>query len=370
MNNDSTIHVGLDVHKESIAVAYAAPGDEPQWLGDFGSRQVDIERFVRTLQSKGKTLCFAYEAGPTGFGLYRYLSRRGFACRVVSPTHIPKASGERVKTDKRDALNLARLLRNGDLRAIYVPTVEDESLRDLSRAREDAMHDLSEARLRLKSFLLRHDVRYEGRANWGAAHTRHLQDKVTLPTPVQQRVFQDYLDTVKRHHERLQRLEADLLEAAQTWRWYPVVKALQALRGFQFTAAVTVVAELGDLARFGHPKQLMSYLGLTPSEYSSGANRRLGGITKCGNSHARRMLIEAAWSYRYKEKVSRAIAERNEGQPVAIQEKAWAAQIRLCKRFRKLQARGLHKNKIVTAIARELCGYIWAIARSVERPAT
>jgi len=368
MKNTTTVHVGLDVHKDSIAVAYAATGAEPQWLGDFGSRQTDIDRFVRTLQSKGSTLQFVYEAGPTGFGLYRYLRSRGLDCRVVSPTHIPRAAGERVKTDKRDALNLARLLRHGDLRAIYIPDVEDESVRDLSRAREDAMHDLSQARLRLKSFLLRHDVRYDGRANWGAAHIRHLQDKVTLPTPVQQRVFQDYMDTVKRHHERLQRLEADLQEAARAWHWYPVVNALQALRGFQFTAAVTVVAELGDLSRFGHPKQLMSYLGLTPSEYSSGASRRQGGITKCGNSHARRMLIEAAWSYRYKEKISRAIAERNEGLPVGIQEKAWAAQIRLSKRFRKLQARGLHKNKIVTAIARELCGYIWAIGRSVVMP--
>ena len=232
MSNGSTIHVGLDVHKESIAVAYAAPGSEPQWLGEFGARQHDIERFVRVLQSKGNRLCFVYEAGPTGFGLYRYLRSRGFDCQVVSPTHIPKASGERVKTDKRDALNLARLLRNGDLRAIYVPDVEDESLRDLSRAREDAMQDLSQARLRLKSFLLRHDVRYDGRANWGAAHIRYLQDKVTLATPVEQRVFQDYLDTVKRHHERLQRLEAELWESAQGWRWYPLVEALQALRGF------------------------------------------------------------------------------------------------------------------------------------------
>lgn len=368
MKNSSTIHIGLDVHKESIAVAFAAPGEEPQWLGDFGSRQCDIDRFIRTLQSKGKTLVFAYEAGPTGFGLYRYLRRRGFDCMVVSPTHIPKAAGDRVKTDKRDALNLARLLRSGDLRGIYIPEVEDEGLRDLSRAREDAMQDLSQARQRLKAFLLRHDVRYDGRANWGAAHIRYLQDKVTLPTPVQQRVFQDYMDTVKRHHERLQRLEADLQEAARAWHWYPVVEALQALRGFQFTAAVTVIAELGDLSRFAHPKQLMSYLGLTPSEYSSGQSRRQGGITKCGNSHARRMLIEAAWSYRYKEKVSRAIAARNEGLPVAIQEKSWAAQLRLCKRFRKLQLRGLHRNKIVTAIARELCGYIWAIAGAVAMP--
>lgn len=368
MNNGSTTYVGLDVHKNSIAVAYAPAAGEPQWLGDFGSRQKDIDHFVRTLQSKGHTLSFVYEAGPTGFGLYRYLSARGFSCRVVSPTHIPKASSERVKTDKRDALNLARLLRSGDLRGIYVPDIEDESLRDLSRAREDAMHDLSQARRRLKSFLLRHDIRYEGRANWSAAHVRHLQDKVALPTPIQQRVFQDYMDTVRRHHERLQRLEADLLEAAPAWRWYPVVQALQALRGIQFTAAMTVIAELGDLRRFAHPKQLMSYLGLTPSEYSSGQKRSQGSITKCGNSHARRMLIESAWSYRYKEKVSRAIAERNEGLPQAIQEIAWKAQLRLCKRYRKMLLRGLHKNKIVTAIARELCGFIWAIAREVPHP--
>lgn len=371
MNNRSTLSVGLDVHKDTIVVAYCseAPGDQGEILGTFGTRQCDVDRFVRHLQSKGQTLQFVYEAGPTGFGLCRYLSGKGYRCLVVSPTHIPKAL-QRVKTDCRDALMLARLLRRGDLTGIHVPDIADESLRDLSRAREDAMQDLRQARQRLKSFLLRHEIRYEGRANWSAAHLRYLQDKVTLPTPIQQRVFQDYVTVIKQHHERLQQLECDLKEAAQHSRWHDVIQALQALRGLQFIAAVTLMAELGDLKRFAHPRQLMAYLGLTPSEYSSGQSRRQGGITKCGNSHARRMLVECAWSYRFKEKVSRAIQQRNEGLPLAIQETAWKAQLRLCKRFRALSMRGLPKNKIVTAIARELSAYLWAIAKQVQTMTT
>src|SRR5438093_5219069 len=206
----------------------------------------------------------------------------------VAPSLIPRKPGYRVKTDKRDAVTLARLARSGDLTAVYVPDVADEAIRDLARAREDALHDLNAARFRLKALLLRNDIRYVGRANWGADHVRWLA-RLVLPTPAQQIVFQEYVRTITERTELLQRLEAELLEQAKPWRLYPVVDALQALRGVQFTVAITTIAELGDLTRFDNPRQLMSYLGLTPSEYSSGDRRRLGGITKAGNGHPRRV---------------------------------------------------------------------------------
>jgi transposase len=295
------LYVGLDVHKESIAVAYAPEerNAEVISLGTIGTRQCDIDKLLRQLTSKSPNLVFVYEAGPCGYALYRYLSKKGFVCWVVAPSLIPKKAGDRVKTDRRDAIALARLMRSGDLSPVYVPEVGDEAIRDLSRAREDGIADLKSAKYRLKAFLLRQDIRYEGKANWGPAHLRWLAE-IVCPTPAQQIVFQEYVRAVSEHNERLQRLDAELQEAVKTWRLSPVVDALQAMRGVQFTVAVTTVAELGDLTRFDNPRQLMSYLGLTPSEYSSGGQRRQGGITKAGNTHARRALIEGAWSYRYK----------------------------------------------------------------------
>lgn len=255
--SSTTLYVGLDVHKDSIAVAYApeARGMEIVSLGNIGTRQCDIDKLIRSLQSKASRLLFAYEAGPCGYWLYRYLTRKHLTCLVVAPSLIPKRPGDRVKTDRRDAAMLARLLRAGDLNPIYVPQIQDEAIRDLSRAREDAMHDLKSARFRLKAFLLRQDIRYTGRANWGPAHLRWLAE-VVCPTPVQQIVFQEYVRSVSEQHERLQRLEVELREQVLDWRLYPVVQALQALRGVQFTVAVTVVAELGDLTRFDNPRQL------------------------------------------------------------------------------------------------------------------
>ena len=217
----------------------------------------------------------------------------------------------------------------------------------------------------MKAFLLRQDIRYEGRATWGPAHLRWLAE-VVCPTPAQQIVFQEYVRAVSEHQERLQRLEAELREQAQAWRLHPVVQALQAMRGVQFTVAVTLIAELGDLTRFDNPRQLMSYLGLTPSEYSSGARRRQGTITKAGNTFARRALIEGAWSYRYPAKVSRHLQLRLEKLPKAIQDISWKAQVRLCTRFRQLTARGKHANQVVVAIAREMAAFVWAIAREVQ----
>jgi transposase len=366
MNQSITLYVGMDVHKDSIAVAYVAQdhGAEVIYLGTIGTRHGDIDQLVRKMQSKANRLVFVYEAGPCGYWLYRYLVRKGYDCWVVAPSLIPKKAGDRVKTDRRDAVQLARLARSGDLTPVYVPTVEDEAIRDLTRAREDTLSDLKAAKFRLKAFLLRHDIRYTGRATWGPAHLRWLSE-VVCATPAQQLVFQEYVRAVNEHTERLQRLEQELHEQVSAWRLYPVVEALQALRGVQFTVAVTTVAELGDLTRFDTPRELMKFLGLIPSEYSTGERRRQGSITKAGNTHARRALVEGAWAYRYPAKVSRHLQLRLEKQPKIIQDISWKAQVRLCKRYRRLIARGKHANVVTVAIARELVGFIWAIAKEI-----
>jgi transposase len=355
----------MDVHKESIAVAYVAPdhGAEVTYLGAIGTRQGDIDQLVRTRQSKAKHLIFIYEAGPCGYWLYRYLTQKGYDCWVVAPSLIPKKPGDRVKTDRRDAMQLARLARSGDLTAVYVPKGEDEAIRDRTRAREDALSDCKDAKLRLKAFWLRHDIRDTGRANWGPAHLRWLSE-VVCPTPAQPSVFPEYVRAVSEHPERLPRLEHALHAHVKAGRLSPVVEALQALRGGQCTVAVTLVAEMGDLTRFERPRELMKCMGVIPSESSSGTQRRQGSITTAGNTHARRVLVEGAWAYRYPAKVSRHLPLRLEKQPKAIQDISWQAQVRLCKRSRRLGARGKHVNVVTVAIARELTGFMWAIAQA------
>src|SRR5262245_32387043 len=356
----------MDVHKETIAVAYVAQeyGAEVTYLGTMGTRQCDIDHLVRKMQSKATHLIFVYEAGPCGYWLYRYLTKKGYNCWVVAPSLIPKKSGDRVKTNRRDAVQLARLARSGDLTAVSGPKVEDEAIRDLSRAREDTLSDLKDAKFRLKAFLLRQDIRYAGRANWGPAHLRWLSE-VVCPTPAQQIIFQEYVRAVAEHTERLQRLDQELHEHVQAWRVHAVVEALQALRGVQCTVAVTMVAEIGDLTRFDTPREWMQFLGLVPSEYFSGERRQQGSITKAGNTHARRALVEGAWAYRYPAKVSRHLQLRLEKQPKIIQDISWQAQVRLCKRYRHLVARGKHANIVTVAIARELAGFMWAIAKQL-----
>src|SRR3989441_1683591 len=359
MAQASTLFVGLDVHKETIAVAYAADDREAEVVafGTIGTRQCDIDKLIRKLQAKGKSLHFVYEAGPCGYWLYRYLTKKKLTCWVVAPSCIPKKASDRVKTDRRDAMQLTRLLRSGDLTPVYIPSVEDEAIRDVVRAREDALKDGKTATVRLKAFLLRQDIRYQGRANWGPAHLRWLAT-VVCPTPAQQIVFQEYVRAVSDQTERLQRLEAELPALVQSWRWAPVVDAIQALRGVQVIAAVTLIAELGDLTRFDQPRQLMSYLGLTPSEHTSGERRRQGSITKTGNSHARRVLVEGAWAYRYPAKVSRHLQLRLEKVPKTIQDISWKAQVRLCKRYRRLVARGKQVNQGGVGIAPRMAGLV------------
>jgi len=367
MHKPTTLFVGLDVHKDSISVAYApeARAADVTFVGPIGTRQCDIDKLLRRLHSKASELFFAYEAGPCGYVLHRYLTRKGVTCIVVAPSLIPKKPGDRVKTDRRDAVELARLLRSGDLTPVYVPSVQDEAVRDLSRAREDAVKDLKAARLRLKSFLLRLGLHYVGRADWNDAHVRYLA-RVVCPTPAQQIVFQEYLRAVTEVADRLKRLEAELREHSSSWRLSPLVEAYQALRGVQDTVAITTAAELGDITRFNTPRQLAAFVGLVPSEHSSGPSRRQGSITKSGNGHARRVLIEGAWAYRHPAKVSEAMQKRLQRLPKNIQDIAWKAQLRLCKRFRRLTARGKHPNVVVTAIARELVSFMWAIARQVS----
>jgi len=366
MSQSSTLFIGMDVHKDTIAVAYVAQdhGAEVTYLGTIGTRQCDIDQLIRKMPSKAKPLIFVYEAGPCGYWLYRYLRQKDYDCWVVAPSLIPQKAGDRIKTDRRDAMQLARLARSGDLTAVYVPTVEDEAIRDLTRVREDTLSDLKAAKFRLKAFLLRHDIRYTGRANWSPAHLRWLSE-VVCPTPAQQIVFQEYVRAVNEHTARLQRLAQELQDHVHAWRLHSVVEALQALRGVQFTVAVTMVAALGDLTRFDSPRELMKFLGLVPSEYSSGERRQQGSITKAGNTHARKALVEGAWAYRYPAKVSRHLQLRLEKQPKMIQDISWKAQVRLCKRYRQLVARGKHANVVTVAIARELAGFMWAIAKQV-----
>jgi transposase len=254
-------------------------------------------------------------------------------------------------------VQLARLLRSGDLTPVYVPTVDDEVIRDLCRAREDAIADFKAAKLRLKAFVLRHGIRYTGQATWGPAQLRWLSE-VVCPTPAQQIVCQEYLRAVTEHTERLQRLEQELQEYVKSWRLPPVVKALQALRWVQLTVATTTVAELGDLTRVEHPRQLMKSLGLVPSEYATGERRRQGTITKAGDTHGRRALVEGAWAYRYPTTVSRHLHLRLETQPKVIPDLSWKALVRLCKRDRRLMARGQHAHQVVVAIAHGLVGFM------------
>jgi len=283
---------------------------------------------------------------------------------VVAPSMIPKKSGDRVKTDRRDAEALARLHRAGELNAVYVPQKEDEAIRDLIRARKDAKNAQRVAKQQLKAFLLRNGIRYEGKSSWTPTHMRWLSG-ITLPSSAQQIAFQEYLDAVRTAGLRADRLTEEIVRHVKLWRMKPVVDAFQALRGVQLITAATIIAEIGDISRFENPRQLMGYLGLVPSEHSSGSSTHRGSITKTGNTHARSALVEAAWQYRLKPKISRCIFIRQENLPEKITAVAWKAQLRLSHRFRLLGSKGKPQQKVVIAVARELAGFMWAIAKEV-----
>lgn len=368
MSHDNTVFVGLDVHKESIVAACSVGFGEVSSLGRIGVLQRDVRKLCQQVQSKASQVVFVYEAGPCGYGLQRQLQRAGFTCHVCAPSLIPRKAGDRVKTDRRDAEKLVRALRADELSFVHVPDERDEAFRDLVRAWNGARQDLRQAKQRLKSFLLVHGVRYEGNANWKEPHRRWLS-RFSFPQAWSQMAFEEHRRAVEDRLAQSQRLEQLLRQEAVHWHLYPVIQALQALRGVQFTVAVGLIAETGDLSRFHNPRQLMDWLGLVPSEDSTGTRIRKGPITKAGNALARRLLIEAAWSYRYSAKVSPIIQRRHEGLPKAIIERAWEAQLRLCRRFRRLQIKGKHPNSVVTAIARELSGFIWDIARKTALPA-
>jgi len=360
-----TSFVGLDVHKDSTAIGEAEAGREsPRFIGTVGP---DLGQLLKALKSLGRpeTMLVVYEAGPCGYGLARQLRSRGYTCEVVAAGKIARRPGERIKTDRRDALTLARLARSGDLVRVMVPDERDEAMRDLSRAREDAVRARLKARQQLKALLLRHGHRYGGKSSWTLAHERYLA-AVSFAHPAQDIAFAEYRQAVREGHERVERLTQALRDQTEHWRMRPLVAALSSLRGIDFVAAVTLAAEIGDFSRFAHPCELMGFLGLVPSEYSTGDTRRQGDITKTGNGHARRVLVEAAWNYRFPARISRVLQIRQEGQPKAVREIAWRAQLRLAHRYRRLSSRKLHPNKICVAIARELAGFLWDIARQVK----
>ena len=363
--------VGMDVHKNSIEIAIAKRGrnGEVRSYGKIDGTLNALDKVVRKLVSKGDRLHFVYEAGPCGYGIHRHLTAKGYDCSVVAPSKVPKKSGDRIKNDRRDACMLARLDRAGELTPVYVPCAEDEAIRDLTRAREDAKTDEKRSKQRLKSFLLRHGLRYGGTASWSKAHMRWLSD-IKMDHPGQHIALQEYIDTINECSWRVQRLTDQIRQLVTQWRMSPVVKAIQALRGVSLIVATTTVAEIGDLNRFDNPTELMSYLGLVPSEHSSGEKTRRGSITKSGNGHVRRVLTEAAWAYRLPARVSRALLKRQEELPEKVRDISWKAQLRLCSRYRQLWTKGKSKQVIVTAIARELCAFIWAIAREIEIPST
>lgn len=360
-------YVGLDVHKNSISIALADGGcdSEVRPYGTISSDLESLSKVARKLVSRSREPRFVYEAGPCGYEIYRHLKGQKIECIVAAPSLIPKKSGERIKNDRRDARMLARLYRAGELTPVYVPSSEDEAMRDLSRAREDAKRAERKARQQLGGFLLRHGFRYSGLRQWTLTHWRWISD-IKMAHEAQQFTLQEYVDAVRSSIERVERITEQIRLLVGKWRLAPVVEALQALRGVSLIVAVTIVAELGDLSRFDSPRQVMAYLGLVPSEHSSGESIKRGPITKTGNAHARQMLTEAAWSYRMPARVGRRLLDRQKTLPEKVWQIAWKAQVRLCARYGRLFARGKPTQVVVTAIARELSAFMWAIARTVK----
>lgn len=360
------VYIGLDTHKEQIVIAVSLDHGEAIV---YGSCPSDLLRFMTTLRGllkkyelEKEDVWICYEAGPCGFTLARHLLRMGYHVDVVAPSLIPVKSGDKVKTDKRDAKKLARLYRAGELTSVHIPDEADEVIRDLCRARTDAIDDQTRIKHRLTSFLLRNGHHYTGKSPWSEAHMRYLRELVLID-PIQKLILEENIQAVDRAAERVKAMEDHMRIRLEKWVRQPFVNALQSFRGFQMVASMVVTSELGDLTRFDHPRKLMAYLGLVPSEKSTGENRYQGGITKCGNSHVRWILVEISRHYANAPKVSKDLSGRQEGLDETVKQLSWRAQKRLYKRYVRLQMRKLHENKIKVAIARELTAFIWELAQ-------
>lgn len=363
---DCSRFVGLDDSKHSIDVAVASAGrdGEVRSYGTIENTPEAVRKLVRRL-GRPKDLYFVYEAGPCGYGLYRELLALGANCMVAAPSKTPRRSGDRIKTDRRDALTLARLHRAGELHPVWVLDEETEAMRDLTRAREDTKYVQTKARQRLQSFLLRHGRRYSGRSSWTKPHLNWLAEQ-RFAHPSQQICLDEYVEAVRQASDRVQRLEDQVRELVSAWSLGPVVSAMTAHRGVSLVVAATVCAELGDLTRFDRARELMGFVGLVPSLHATGLSHRVGAITKTGNAHVRRVLVEAAWAYRHPARRTTHLRRRLEGQPEEVQAISWKGQLRLCTRYRRMIARGKHPNKVTTATARELLAFLWATAHLVK----
>jgi len=364
LKKQSTIYVGIDVSKDKLAVAIAGGGapDDVLSLGTFENTPASVDRLLKKLAGRGSLISVCYEAGPTGYGLYRQVRAFGFECCVVAPSLIPVRAGDRVKTDRLDAIRLARLLRAGELTPIWVPDETHEAIRDLVRARESAAGDQRHKRQLISAFMLRHGRIYHRSKPWTMRYRRWLQ-RQAFDHPAHQIALQEMVVAERHTAERLDRLTRHIEELIQDWHLGPVVNALRAMRGVALISAVTFMAEIGDIRRFESPRKLTAYLGLVPSEYSTGLTTKRGGITRAGNSRVRHKLVEGAWTYRYPAKIGERKLYILQELPADVQDIAWKAQTRLTARYRKLNGRGKKKTVITTAIAREMSAFMWDIAR-------
>lgn len=367
MGHHSEAFIGIDTSKNSnaVAVAEAARDSEVRYLGAFDTSEAATRKWIARLAARHGKLTFCYEAGPTGYGLQRLIRSLGHECSVVAPSLIPKKAGDRIKTNRRDAESLAKLLRAGELTVVWVPDEAHEAMRDLSRAREAAVADLKRKRLQALSLLLRHGLHYPGKKTWGKAHRLWLAT-VKLTERSTRVAFEELMAAEREAQARLDRLNSAIRDAVSEWALAPQVVAVQAMRGIDMITAVVLLAEIGDMSRFSSAPELMAWLGLVPSERSTGEKIRRGPITKAGNGRARRVLIEAAWSYRHPPRVGVEKAARVAAAPRPAREIAWKAQTRLSARYRRLTAKGKRQTLVVTAIAREMTGFMWDICRQVK----
>jgi transposase len=365
------IYVGLDVHAASInaAAAESGRGGEVRPAGKIPCDLRAVDKLLARLGPPGKELRVCYEAGPCGFVLARHLQKKGIACTVVAPSLTPKGKGDKIKTDRRDAQMLARLHRAGELVAVHVPDSSDEAVRDLCRARTDAVEDMRRSRAQLRAFLLRNGHHAACRAPWSEAAKGTLR-KLGLRHPAMGVVLEEYIEAIEAALARIGRLEKAMAEQCETWEQKPVVQALMGLRGFRLIAGMITVSELGSIHRFAHPRQLMAYVGLVPGEDSSGGRRRLGSVTKTGNAHLRWLINECAQHYRLPPKVSKDLGQRQQAIPAAhrarVKEISWKCQHRLYQKGRRLTGRLKMRQKIQIALARELCGFVWAVMKAVQ----